>query len=125
MKPGKVILVSSGACNEVEECLLAKGCRVIKVKDGEAAVARAEREIFDAAVLVATGKRMDLAETVFNLRDLNGSMQIIIVGDEGGIDRDAIARKIARHFVPNTMVLPLEKLANLFEPQKLEAIKRQ
>jgi DNA-binding response OmpR family regulator len=119
VKPGKVILVSSSACNEVEKRLIAAGCRVIKVKDGEAAVARVEREIFDSAVLVATGKRMDLAETVFNLRDINRSMQIIIVDDEGGIDQGAIARQIARHFVPNTMVLPLEKLENLFEPQNL------
>jgi DNA-binding response OmpR family regulator len=65
VKPGKVMLVCSDACNQVEECLLAAGCRVIKVKDGEAAVARVEREIFDAAVLVATGNRMDLAETLF------------------------------------------------------------
>lgn len=89
------------------------------MKDGEAAVARVEREIFDAAVLIATGNRMDLAETLFNLRDINRSMQIIIVGDEGGIDQGAIARQIARYFVPNTMVLPLEKLENLLEPQKL------
>jgi DNA-binding NtrC family response regulator len=119
VKPGKVMLVCSGARNEVEECLLAAGCRVIKVKDGETAIARVEREIFDAAVLVATGKRMDLAETVFNLRDINRSMQIIIMGDEGGIDQGAIARQIARYFVPNTTVLPLEKLESLFEPQKL------
>ena len=119
VKPGKVMLVCSDACNEVEECLLAAGCRVIKVKDGEAAVARVEREIFDAAVLVATGKRMDLAETVFNLRDLNRSMQIIIVADQGGIDQGPIATQIARYFVPNTMVFPLEKLENLLEPQKL------
>jgi hypothetical protein len=119
VKLEKVMLVCSEGCNEVEECLVAAGCWVVRVESGQAAVSQAQREIFGAAVLVSTGKEMDLAETAFNLRDISDSMQIVIVADHRGIDDNAIASQIAEHFVRNTRVLTLEGLETLLESQKL------
>lgn len=104
------MLVCSEASDEVEKCLLATGCWVITVKDGKAAVSRAEREIFDATVLVSTGKEMDLAETVFNLRDISRSMQIIILAGQGGVDQDAIDGEIIAQATPKTQVLTISEL---------------
>ena len=114
MRWERVMLVSSEACDEVENCLLAAGCKVVKVGDGQAAVSRAERELFDAAVVVSTGKTMDLAETVFNLRDINGSMQIVIVADVLGINQRVVAEEIIAPCVPNIRVITIQELETLF-----------
>ena len=108
------MLVCSEACDEVEKCLLAAGYWVVKVGDGQAAVSRARRELFDAAVVVSTGKTMDLAETVFNLRDINGSMQIVIVAEALGINQRVIAEEIISPCVPNTKVVTIQELETLF-----------
>jgi len=111
---GRVMLVCSETCDEVEKHLLAAGCWVVKVGDGQAAVSRARRELFDAAVVVSTGKTMDLAETVFNLRDINGSMQIVIVAEALGINQRVIAEEIISPCVPNTKVVTIQELETLF-----------
>src|SRR3990167_8273177 len=115
---GKIMLVCSDSCDEVEKCLLSAGCWVVKVRDGETAVSQAQREIFDAAVLVSTGKTMDLAETVFNLRDINGSMQIIIVADQDDINQSPIVKEIVARMTPNTQALTIVELENQLAPLK-------
>lgn len=115
---GKIMLVSSEACDEVEKCLLGAGCWVVKVGNGAAAISRAEREFFDAAVLVSTGIETDLAETVFNLRDISRSMQIIIVDEQSGVDQSAVAKKIVAHLTPNTQVLTIAELETQLAPLK-------
>ena len=111
---GRVMLVCSETCDEVEKHLLAAGCWVVKVGDGQAAVSRAQRELFDVAVVVSTGKTMDLAETIFNLSDINSSMQIVIVADALGINQRIIAEEIISPCVPNTKVVTIQELETLF-----------
>ena len=108
---GKIMLVCSDPCDEVEKCLLSAGCWVVKVKDGETAVSQARRDIVDAVVLVSTGKGMDLAETVFNLRDISRSMQIIIVADQSGVAQSPVPRETLARLTPNTQVLTMAELA--------------
>jgi DNA-binding NtrC family response regulator len=115
-KLDKIMLVSSEACDEVEKCLLSAGCGVVKLNSGEAAISRAQRENFDAAVLVSTGKAMDLAETVLNLRDVNGSMQIVVVTERDIIKNDILAKALVAHPVPRTQVLTVAQLESQFMP---------
>jgi hypothetical protein len=115
-KLDKIMLVSSEACDEVEKCLLSAGCWVVKLNSGEAAISRAQRESFDAAVLVSTGEAMDLAETVLNLRDVNGSMQIVVVTERDIIKNDFLAKALVAHPVPGTQVLTVAQLESQFMP---------
>src|SRR5918992_3415408 len=97
---GKIMLVCSKPSNEVERCLRSAGGEIVTVNDGEAAIIQAQHASFRMAVLVSTGKTMDLAETVFNLRDISLSMPILIVKERSG-DQDSEAEMIA-HSSPNT-----------------------
>ena len=73
---------------------------------GEEAIFRAQRAIFDMAVLVSTGKSMDMAETVFNLRDARPAMPILVMTTEIGPEE---AETIARA-CPNARSLAVEQL---------------
>src|SRR5690554_6214854 len=79
---GKVMLVSTKPCDEVKQCLLTAAGEVVNFDKGEDAILQAQRANFEIAVLVSTGKTMDIAETVFNLRDARPSMPIIIMATE-------------------------------------------
>jgi hypothetical protein len=119
----KIMLVCSEACDEVERCLLSAGCGVVKLNSGEAAINRAQRENFDSAVLVSTGKAMDLAETVLNLRDVNESMQIVVVMERDTMRNDFFRKTLIAHPVPGTRLLTVAQLESHFVP--FRSIERQ
>lgn len=107
------MLVCSESCDEVEECLAHAGGRIVKVRDGEAAVSQTLRHAFDAAVLVSTGSKMDLAETAFNLRDIRESMEILIITGIGRSTPSAVAGEMLARSVSNTKVLTVKELEEL------------
>jgi hypothetical protein len=112
----KTLLVCSESCDAVEKCLAGAGCVFTKVGDGDTAVDKMRREMFDTAVVVSTGQKMDLAETVFNLRDIRSSMEIVIVTDCADASGSVI-QKIAVA-VPNTITLNLHGLQVLLDASR-------
>jgi ActR/RegA family two-component response regulator len=104
----KTLLVCSESCDALEKCLSRAGCVVTKVRDGDRAINKMRRKIFDTAVVVSTGKKMDLPETVFNLRDIRSSMEIVIVTDCADAGESVIGKIAAT--IPNTTTLSLHGL---------------
>jgi DNA-binding response OmpR family regulator len=115
MRIEKIMLVGSEIPHALMELLLDTGSRVTKLPSGKTAVSHAHRETFDAAILVSTGEEMDLAETVFNLRDINRSMEMIIVSDGGDTDEGAIPKEALASFVPNAKVMTTQELKKHFD----------
>jgi DNA-binding response OmpR family regulator len=112
----KTLLVCSEGCDAVEKCLARAGCVVTKVRDADRAINKARRKLFDTAVVVSTGKKMDVAETVFNLRDIRNSMEIVIVTDCADTSATIVGEIAAT--VPNTITLSLHGLEALLEAFK-------
>jgi hypothetical protein len=58
MRFKKIILVGSAIPPPVMELLLDNGSRVTKLPSGKTTVSHAQRELFDAAIIVSTGKEL-------------------------------------------------------------------
>jgi PleD family two-component response regulator len=120
-KRDRIMLVSSNPADNVQKSLLATGSEIVRAHDGPAALDQAQHTKFDMAVLVSTGKAMDVAETVFNLRDISPSMAIIIIADDRRDEAEVVA-----HACPNARALASKDLAaylGLFQSAKIPAAK--
>ncbi len=106
----RVLLVCSESCREVEERLQQAGCYVTKVDGGATAVYRARHEILDAAVLISTGREMDITETVLNLRDVSPSVEIIIMVGQGRAGDVASQSKLIVDAIPKVKILTIQEL---------------
>jgi hypothetical protein len=106
-KGDRVMLVSADSCEEIRRCLQATGCEIVSIDNGPEAIRRALRASFNMAVLVSTGRTMDMAETVLNLRDARPAMPIVIMSAELNPDE---ARIIA-DACPTARSLTLEDFA--------------
>ena len=86
----KIMVIGSEVPPSLSAIFQAATSKVTNVPDGKMAVSRAQHEMFDTAILISTGEEMDLAETVFNLRDISNSMRLIILSDQTSTIRSAV-----------------------------------
>jgi hypothetical protein len=117
MRLDKIMVIGSKIPQPLNDVFHAATFRVINVPDGKMAVSRAQHEMFDTAVLVSTGEEMDLAETVFNLRDISGSMKLIIMSDQTDTTNSSVPKEMLAELVSNAAVMTtqeLKKHLNLF-----------
>lgn len=105
VKGSKVMLVGCDKNQILKRRLEAAGAQVIRVSDGAAALDCARHALLQAAVLVSRGALIDDAETVFNLRDLNRSMEIIILVDRRTGERSRLLRQLIEHPIEHTRVV--------------------
>jgi DNA-binding response OmpR family regulator len=117
MRFEKIMVIGTEIPQSLNAIFQAANPRVTRVPNGEMAVARAQREMFDAVILLSTGEEMDLTETVFNLSDISGSMELIILSDHTDTINSAVPRETLVNFVSNATVMTtreLEKHLNWF-----------
>ncbi len=120
---GNVLLVCAAACGGAEKLVSAAGYRVAKVTSGEKAIHRVQRETFDAAILISTGKSMDITETVLNLRDLDESMHIAVIAEGEGVRQNSVVQELLSGRFPPTRILTMDELeeylGSLTSPKQL------
>jgi hypothetical protein len=107
---GKIMLVGSDDKHILERRFQAAGCHVVTVNDNVAAFDQARREAFDKTVLVSRGSLINVTETVFNLRDLNDSMEIIIVVERLGKQTNRFLRQLLEHPIEGTQIVTRRQL---------------
>ena len=118
-EPKKILLVCSPDCNRVQEQLLHAGYCVTKVGEGVEAIKRAKHELITAAVLISTGKEMDLAETILNLRDVNPGVEIIIIATSDNAETKAGQTTAIVQALPETIVLTVRELGHYLAARSL------
>jgi hypothetical protein len=106
----KVLVVCSANCSELQERLVRAGCFITIANNGTDAILRAKHEPIDTALLISTGKEMDVAETALNLSDVNSSLEIIII-TEGKVSEQQAQTELIRHAIPQTRTLTLQELS--------------
>ncbi|MGH7854435.1 MAG: hypothetical protein ACREP3_13405 [Candidatus Binatia bacterium] len=109
-KHGKVMLVGFDNNRILEKRFLAAGYPVFAARDNEAAIFYARHEIFRTTVLVSRGSLINVAEAVFNLRDLNPSMEIIVLVDRLGKQTNRFLRQLLEHPIEGTQILTRRQL---------------
>jgi hypothetical protein len=106
----RVLLVCSSGDNAVEESLIQAGCIVSRSLSGQGAVLKLRHEVIDAAVLISTGREMDLTETALTLRDINPSVEIIVVMDPKGATDETARTDAVAHAIPKARILTAPEL---------------
>lgn len=109
-KPGKMILVGLDYSQILERRFKAAGYEVLTVTDGLTAIEYARHAQLDTAVLLSTGSLVNAAETAFNLRDLNRSMEIIILLNRSGPRSSRFLRPLLEHPIERTRILTRRQL---------------
>lgn len=106
----KIMLVGSDYKQIIERRFQAAGCRVVKVGSSEAAFDQVRRQAFDVTVLVSQGSLINVAETVFNLRDINDNMEIIIIVERLGKQANRFMRQLLEHPIEGTQIVTRRQL---------------
>jgi DNA-binding response OmpR family regulator len=106
---GNTLLVSSRRCAEVENQLTQVGCRLKRVRDGSKALRTVRHETFDTAVLISTGRQMDLVETILNLRDIRPSMPVIVLIDPASAESSESAQAVIADAIPEIPIFTLSE----------------
>src|ERR1051325_11794872 len=111
----KVMVVGSEIPEPLNRILSKTNTKVRHVLDGTTAITCAHHEIFDAVVLISTGEEMDLAETIFNLSDVSGAMELIILSDQTITASSAISKELLAKLVSSASVMTTQELHNRFK----------
>jgi len=119
----KILLFGADRNQTIEKRLHVVGCDVIQATDRNMALDLAHHQRFDAAVLLSDGSLLDVAETVFNLRDLNRSMKVIILLERAN-NSNRFLRQLIEHPIEGATIMTrreLQKILHRLGDQKPRA----
>ncbi|HUF43263.1 MAG TPA: hypothetical protein VMR20_15010, partial [Verrucomicrobiae bacterium] len=80
----------------------------------------ARHELIDTAVVVSAGSLISDAEIIFNLRDFNPSMEIVVLIESRRKSSDRFLRQLVEHPIERTIILTRREL----QKQLLAALPR-
>jgi CheY-like chemotaxis protein len=109
-RTGKILLVGLDYNQLLEKRFAEAGYEVVAVSDGAAAMERARAEALTVAVVVSSGSLINMAETIFNLRDVNGSIEIMLIVDRLGRRVSRFLRQLIEHPIEGTRILTRRQL---------------
>jgi len=107
---GKVMLVGADPKRILERRLQSAGCQVVSAEDERTAMDVARHERFDMAVLIPAGPVIGVAETIFNLRDLNRSMEIIVLVESRARNGSRFLRRLLDYPIAGARILTRRQL---------------
>ena len=106
----KVMLIGADHDQIVEKRLQAKGWEVVRASNHEVALDIARHQLFDAAVLISRGSLLNVTETVLNLRDLNQSMELIILVERRTKNSNRFLHQLLDHPIKGTNIMTRRQL---------------
>ncbi|MGH7872276.1 MAG: hypothetical protein ACREQO_08670 [Candidatus Binatia bacterium] len=107
---GKLMLVGLDRDQILEKRFQAANWQVVTVGDSQSAVDHARHELFDVAVVISRGSLINVAETIFNLRDIHRSMEIVVIVERLGDHASRPLRQLIEHPVERTRILTRRQL---------------
>jgi len=107
---GTIILIGADHKQILEKRYQAAGFKVVRAIDTAAAFDLARHQPFDTAVLLFQGSFLNIAEAAFNLRDLNRTMDIIVLVDRRANNSNRFFRQLLDHPIEGTKIMTRRQL---------------
>lgn len=107
---GKLLLVGQDPDQVLERRFHAANWHVVTMADCQCAVNQARHEPFDVAVVIARGSLINTAEVIFNLRDINQSIELVILVERLGVHTSRLLRQLIDHPLERTRILTRRQL---------------
>ncbi len=106
----KIILIGQDHKQILEKRCEAAGCKVVRAADNAAALDLARHQRFDTAILLPQGSLLNVAETVFNLRDLHRPLEIFVLVDRRATKSSRFLRQLLDHPIEGTKIMTRRQL---------------
>lgn len=109
-KVRRLMLVGPDRNQIIKKRFQALGWEVVDVNDSRNAIEHVRHQGFDTTVVLSSGPAINVAETIFNLRDLSRSMEIILLVDRPGRFPGRFLRHLLEHPIEGTRILTRRQL---------------
>lgn len=110
MQTEKVIVIGEDDKQIIERRFRSAGYDVVSAATRESALALARRQAHDKAVVLSQGSLINVAETVFNLRDLCPSIKVIVVLQRGTRQSNRFLRQLIDHPIEGSEIMTRREL---------------
>jgi len=109
-RAAKIMLVGSDPKEILARRFKTAGFEVVKASDEREAMEQMRRGFFQSAVVVSAGSLLNVTETILNLRDLNRTMEIIILVAPFRKHSDRFLRQLLEHPIEGTRIMTRRQL---------------
>jgi hypothetical protein len=120
IRRGKIMLIGVDHNHVLERRFQAAGYEVLSAGNRETALDIAHRHALDGALILSQDSLLNVAETIFNLRDLCPAAKIIVLLQHGAKTSKQFIRQMLEHRIVGSQVMTRRELQKrLREPHFL------